>query len=342
MGMARRRSARGILGAVAVLVVVALGLGLAVHRLVLGSPRAALDDAAASIEAMPGVAAVTTELEERVPSRRQLRRELLSGDQRPDGEATVLVDVEASVDAAGLARILADVRAALQHDRLAEHDVSIEYVQAETSRRIFDGWSALLPTRELSTSDLAGVASLALELPDEAWLDLEPASHEQGQFDTVGPPSLGLLLGDDLLDGTTISAPVDAAGGRELLVAAGQLASRADELLEGTTAIELRSPDGSFVRVATEPPAITAALDDVAALVEALPSASAVHVELDTTLELRFEPTGTRRVPSMTVLLDLGDCATPVDVDGLRRDVEQALDAHGVEHDVEATGCDAS
>ncbi|MFC7430191.1 MULTISPECIES: hypothetical protein [unclassified Agrococcus] len=337
----RSRPSGPILGAVAVCVVVAVGLGLAVHQALLGSPRAALDEAATRIEAMPGVAAVSTELEERVPSRRQLRRALVSDTDRSDGEATVTVTVAASVDAAALARILDDARAALQHDRLAEHDVSIEYVQAQTERRIFDGWSPLLPERVVTTAELESVASLALRLPEGAWLDLEPASHEQGQFDVVGPPHLGILLGDDRGDGFTIGAPVDAASGLELLVAAEQLATDAEAALGGTTAIELRTPDGMLVRTATQPAAIPAALADLIQRVTALPFPDAVHVELDTTLEWRVEPTGARGVPRMTVLLDLdvAGCSPAVDPEVLRADVERLLASHEVEHDVETIGC---
>lgn len=339
MSIASRRQARPSLRWIAVgLVVVAIGvvLGFAPRLIEWRAASSALSDAEERIASLPGVVDVTSELDQHLPSRRQIRRDLIAGHERPDGEVTVEVTVSGTADPDALARILVDVRAALHDDRLDDHEVSITYAQQTTRTQVFDGWTPLLPTRTFSADELHDVAAFALSLPEGTWLDLEPASQEQGAFGIVGPPYLGMLLGEDRYDGFTIQAPVEAESGAALLATAERLTTEAARVLDGTTAIELRTPDDMLVRTATAPSALPDALAELSARIVGLPDPN-VHVELDATLDWVIEPTGARGVPTITLVLELGaaSCGGEVDPDQLRLDVESAYASHDVEHDVE-------
>ncbi|MFM2475535.1 hypothetical protein, partial [Burkholderia cenocepacia] len=142
-----------------------------------------------------------------------------------------------------------------------------------TGTHVFDGWSPLLPMRGISHEQLRDAAAFALTLPEGSWLDLEPASHEQGWLGAVGPPYLRMLLDGSLRDGSTISIPADAASGTELLAIAERLTAEAAEALVGPSALELRTSDGMLVRTVTAPTPLPAALTQLGALVATVPGA---------------------------------------------------------------------
>lgn len=339
---AHRSSARPLLiGGLVVTVLVALGIGFGVPFLPWSSDSA-VADAEERVAALPGVVSVETELDHEHPGYRRHRH--LTGD-RPDGEVLLSVTVGATVEPVALARILDAARSSLHDDRLDEHIVSIVVVQQHTGRRIFDGWWHRSEPRPLSSDELQDIATLVLSLPDDAWLDLDPSTSEQGAFGVIGGRSIGELL-DEVDGGFTLTVPVATDSAAVLLSESVRIADEAAALLDGPTAIELQTPDGMVVRTATSPAAISDALAGLATLVAALADSEGLRVDYEAELDWSVADGEVHVTPTVRVTIDLGgvpECdAAVASHDQLVTDVGRVLDAHDLEHTLVVDRCDAA
>ncbi len=337
-----RRRRVWITSAVAVVLAVAVVVGVRFTPSLFrwSAAESIVSRAEADIREVPGIASASAELDQRIRARSISRHNLSGSDtRRPDGEVTVTVTLAEGLTARELAHALGAVRSAFAVEGLDRHAVSIAYGQHGTDRRIFDGWGTVWKPKDLTDDALERIAAYALQLPADAWFDLDPTTFEQGQFDRTGPPLYTDLLGLDAAAAYTVSGTLDAGSTTAFLDQVAALTTASDEL-GGPTVLHLRGPEEAEVVTATAPPELSDALSEITTALGSLPDADAVALSYRATLEWTLDIDGTEGLPvvdlTIRTLAPSARCSTYTElVDA----AERAFDARDITHTVDLSDC---
>ncbi len=295
--------------------------------------------AADALRAAPGVASADVTVDHRLRSPRRELSDRIGDSRRPRGEVTLDAVVSEDIAPDELAEALTRARSALDDPTLARHAISIRLTQRGSDRRIFDGWGVAIPATSRTGAQTLEIAALALDLPDGAWLDLDPATFEQGQFNSAGPPPFHELLGQDVHGGFTIGARLQAETTSAFLDEALRLTATAAESLDGPTALQLLGPRDAVVLTATQPDDIGAALRAITERIGELTDPDALTLSYEAGLDWAIDDGASRGIPTVRLTLDTGRCAPDDEHTALVDDLERILDERSVRGTVETAGC---
>lgn len=326
------------------IVVIAVGLVLVVicarygpQLLERSEADAVATSAAVAAEALPGVTSAEATVDQQFRSHRRVLRERLNGSVSSRGEITMNVVLASDLDPEQLAAVLRRIRQDLSDPALARHAVSVNYTQLGSERRIFDGWGVVQPLAARSDDELSRIAGFALDLPDGAWFDLDPATFEQGQFMDAGPPLYDEILGRDVHESFTVGARLDLAAA-DFLGEAARLTDVAADVLDGPTAFYLVGRNDTTVLTTTELPGLNEALRQIAArAAEGDADALDVSFDAERVWTIGGDLDGTVKA---TLTLDVADtCANDDLYASVISDAARIFDEQSIEHTIGVAGC---